>query len=192
MAGVRSSFFGSLMHKFCVGPHRPPTHTLSLRTFSLSLCLTSPTVAAICCLYLLPHFHLCPPKDASLSTVVGRPFDTINPQFVSPPPLTLHFTFPAFPLRVQHSVGPSCVEASLSASRRCHRNLVRHRRLWAPSTRICMLCLQRNREQELWGNLRVHEHRRHGKWQRLIWKIKSCFESDDAAARVSFCINNSF
>lgn len=122
----------------------------------------------------------------------GRPFDTINPQFVSPPPLTLHFTFPAFPLRVQHSVGPSCVEASLSASRRCHRNLVRHRRLWAPSTKICMLCLQRNREQELWGNLRVHEHRRHGKWQRLIWKIKSCFESDDAAARVSFCINNSF
>lgn len=75
-------------------------------------------------------------------------FDIINPQFTSRSPsshtaLTLHSTFPAFPLRSQHSTGPSCMEASLSASRRCHHNLISHRRVWLPSMRIYVVFTQR-------------------------------------------------
>lgn len=75
----------------------------------------------------------------------GRPFDSIGPWSVSPPPPSLHFASPAFPLRLRHSTGPSCVEASLSASRRCHRNLGSHGRLWAPSARISVVFTQRTR-----------------------------------------------
>lgn len=70
-------------------------------------------------------------------------FNTINPQLLPPLPWTLHFTFPAFPLGVQHSMGPSCMEASLSASRRCHGNLISHRHLWAASMRIYVVFTQR-------------------------------------------------
>lgn len=102
------------------------------------------------------------------------------------------------PPRLQHSMGPSCVEASLSASRRCHRNLISHRRLWAPSMRIYVVFTQRKmwwlkRKATKNTHPQIHAISRPRKWQHLIWKFKKLHrERGYAGARVSLCINNSF
>lgn len=93
-------------------------------------------------------------------------------------------------------MGPSCMEASLSASRRCHRNLISHRRLWAPSMRIYVVFTQRESKAVIKneGKKTHSSSYTHGRkmttFHLEIQKLQS--ERGEFGARVSFGINNSF
>lgn len=93
-------------------------------------------------------------------------------------------------------MGPSCMEASLSASPGCHRNLISHGRLWVPSMRIYVVFTQRESNVVIKKKKqKTHKSNTHGQKKNdnaSFGNSKAAFRARRCRARVSFCMNNSF